>query len=110
MIDRKIDAYFDRFFKRTKKAVLVTGARQIGKTYSIRAAARRNFDYFVEVNFITSPEAVGIFRGARDAQDMNREVDPLRPTEDAVIVDSTDMTFEQVVDHILAIVEEKSHA
>lgn len=70
MIDRKIDAYFDRFFKRTKKAVLVTGARQIGKTYSIRAAARRNFDYFVEVNFITSPEAVGIFRGARDAQDM----------------------------------------
>lgn len=70
MIDRKIDAYFDCFFKRTKKAVLVTGARQIGKTYSIRAAARRNFDYFVEVNFITSPEAVGIFRGARDAQDM----------------------------------------
>ena len=70
MIDRKIDAYFDRFFKCTKKAVLVTGARQIGKTYSIRAAARRNFDYFVEVNFITSPEAVGIFRGARDAQDM----------------------------------------
>lgn len=70
MIDRKIDTYFDRFFKRTKKAVLVTGARQIGKTYSIRAAARRNFDYFVEVNFITSPEAVGIFRGARDAQDM----------------------------------------
>lgn len=70
MIDRKIDAYFDHFFKRTKKAVLVTGARQIGKTYSIRAAARRNFDYFVEVNFITSPEAVGIFRGARDAQDM----------------------------------------
>lgn len=70
MIDRKIDAYLDRFFKRTKKAVLVTGARQIGKTYSIRAAARRNFDYFVEVNFITSPEAVGIFRGARDAQDM----------------------------------------
>ena len=70
MIDRKIDVYFDRFFKRTKKAVLVTGARQIGKTYSIRAAARRNFDYFVEVNFITSPEAVGIFRGARDAQDM----------------------------------------
>ena len=46
---------------------------------------------------------------ARDAQDMNREVDPLRPTPDAVIVDSTDMTFEQVVDRILAIVEEKTH-
>lgn len=46
---------------------------------------------------------------ARDEQDMNREVDPLRPTEDAVIVDSTDMNFEQVVDYILSIVEEKTH-
>lgn len=46
---------------------------------------------------------------ARDAQDMNREVDPLRPTEDAVIVDSTEMNFEQVVEHILRIVEEKTN-
>ena len=44
----------------------------------------------------------------RDAQDMNREVDPLRPTEDAVIVDSTEMNFEQVVENILAIVKEKT--
>ena len=46
---------------------------------------------------------------ARDDQDMNREVDPLRPTEDAVIVDSTDMNFDQVVEYILKIVEEKTH-
>lgn len=46
---------------------------------------------------------------ARDEQDMNREVDPLRPTADAVIVDSTNMNFEQVVDYILSIVEEKTH-
>ncbi len=44
----------------------------------------------------------------RDDQDMNREVDPLRPTEDAIIVDSTEMNFEQVVEHILAIVKEKT--
>lgn len=44
----------------------------------------------------------------RDAQDMNREVDPLRPTEDACIVDTTQMNFEQVVEHILAIVKEKT--
>lgn len=43
----------------------------------------------------------------RDEQDMNREVDPLRPTPDAVIVDTTGMTFEQVVDHIVAIAEGK---
>ena len=44
----------------------------------------------------------------RDEQDMNRAVDPLRPTEDAVIVDSTDLNFDQVVEKILAIVKEKT--
>lgn len=46
------------------------GARQIGKTFSIREAARRNYECFVEINFVTSPEAVGIFRGAKDVQEM----------------------------------------
>ncbi len=46
---------------------------------------------------------------ARDEQDMNREVDPLRPTPDAVVVDSTELDFEQVVACILRIVEEKTH-
>ena len=42
---------------------------------------------------------------ARDAQDMNRKTDPLRQAEDAVLVDSTEMTPEQVVDAIVEIVE-----
>lgn len=46
---------------------------------------------------------------ARDAQDMNRAVEPLRQAEDAVLVDSTDMSFDQVVDRILSVVEEKQH-
>ena len=43
----------------------------------------------------------------RDAQDMNRQVEPLRQAEDAVLVDSSELTFDQVVDTILDIVEEK---
>ena len=43
----------------------------------------------------------------RDAQDMNRKVEPLRQAEDAVLVDSSELTFDQVVDTILGIVEEK---
>ena len=46
---------------------------------------------------------------ARDDQDMNRQVDPLRPTEDAVLVDSTCLDFDQVVDKISEIVKEKFH-
>lgn len=40
---------------------------------------------------------------ARDQQDMNREVSPLTQAEDAVLVDSSDMTIRQVVDRIIEI-------
>lgn len=45
---------------------------------------------------------------ARDEQDMNREVAPLRQAEDAVLVDSSDMTIDQVVDEIIRIHQEKT--
>ena len=70
MINRKIDGFLDEFFRDETKALLITGARQIGKTYSVREAAKRNFESFIEINFITSPEAIGIFRGAKDVSEM----------------------------------------
>lgn len=42
---------------------------------------------------------------ARDEQDMNREIAPLKQAEDAVLVDSSYMTIEEVVDKIIEIVE-----
>lgn len=44
---------------------------------------------------------------ARDEQDMNRETAPLRKADDAVLVDSSDMTIEQVADEIIRIFHEK---
>ena len=41
----------------------------------------------------------------RDHQDMTRAVDPLRQAEDAVVVDSSDLDFEQTVQAILRLVE-----
>lgn len=37
----------------------------------------------------------------RDARDMNREYAPLRQAEDAVLIDSSDLTIEEVVEKIL---------
>ncbi len=39
---------------------------------------------------------------------MNREISPLRQAEDAVLVDSSDLTIEQVVDRILEIFRAKT--
>lgn len=43
----------------------------------------------------------------RDYRDMNREIAPLKQAEDAILVDSSDMTIDEVVDTIVSIVEEK---
>lgn len=53
--------------KPDKKALLVTGARQIGKTYIIRKFAKENYKNFVEINFITNSEASKIFDGDLNA-------------------------------------------
>ena len=43
----------------------------------------------------------------RDKRDMNREFAPLRQAEDAVLVDSSDMTIDQVVDTIIGAFSEQ---
>ena len=43
----------------------------------------------------------------RDYRDMHREISPLKQAEDAVLVDSSDMTIEQVVERIVEICREK---
>lgn len=45
----------------------------------------------------------------RDEQDVNRPVEPLRQAPDAVLVDSTNLTFDETVDTIVRIVKEKCH-
>ena len=42
----------------------------------------------------------------RDKQDMSRETDPLKKAEDAVEVDTSEMTFQESVDEILRIIRE----
>ena len=44
---------------------------------------------------------------ARDYQDTHREVTPLRQAEDAALVDSSDLNFEETVQAILSLVEAK---
>ena len=43
---------------------------------------------------------------ARDWQDMHRETDPLRQAEDAVLVDSSDLTFDETVEKVLSVIRE----
>ena len=48
MLKRKIFKQIEHFYKTSKGALLVTGARQIGKTYSVRKFAKSNFKSFAD--------------------------------------------------------------
>lgn len=69
MLKRKIDRYIRQYYDTNRNALLITGARQIGKTYSIREFGK-TFKHFVEINFIESPEAVDLFKGAKNSDDL----------------------------------------
>lgn len=69
MLKRKIDKYIKDYYETTRNALLITGARQIGKTYSIRRFGK-SFKNFVEINFIETPEAVELFKGAKSSNDI----------------------------------------
>jgi cytidylate kinase len=66
----------------------------------------RRYDQMGEPHQVQPEEVVRELR-ARDARDRNRADSPLRAAEDAILLDSTELTLEQVLARAEAIVEEK---
>jgi predicted AAA+ superfamily ATPase len=69
MLRRKILSQFAKWKSNADKvALLVKGARQVGKTTSIREFGKANYSSFVEINFERSPLARRAFEGNLDAR------------------------------------------
>lgn len=69
MLNRKIDKYLQEYYATSRNALLITGARQTGKTYSIREYGKR-YKSFVEINFAENPDAVGLFGKSHGSQEI----------------------------------------
>ncbi len=70
MITRKVDELIRNFILNDRRALLVTGARQVGKTYAIRKASKECFENVVEINFIEQPDAIALFSELKGAKDL----------------------------------------
>ena len=70
MIKRKKENEMQNYLLNNKRALLVTGARQVGKTFTIRKVGKACFEHFVEVNFVERPEALKLFEEAEGTQDL----------------------------------------
>lgn len=113
MINRKIDKRIADYYAEHKGALLITGARQIGKTYSIREYAKANYENFLDIDFISQPELVGLFDGANGAQDMLLRLSavsdvPLVPGKTFVFFDEV-QKYPDIVTMIKFLVEEGSY-
>lgn len=83
---------FDWKSQTNKKALCITGARQIGKTTLIRAFGKENYEHFVELNFITDEKAQLIFEGSLDANSIITNLtayirQPLTPGKTLILFD-----------------------
>lgn len=65
---RKITEVIERWnSSNQKKALLIKGPRQVGKTFSIEEFGKRVYgEHFLEINFKDNPDAMDIFKGELD--------------------------------------------
>ena len=87
--------------------VLPDAACKIYLTASSSVRAKRRFDELTAKGVECDIEQIEKDIIERDKRDMTREISPLKQAEDAVLVDSSDMTVEDVAKRILAIAESK---
>ena len=85
--------------------VLPDAQVKIYLTASASVRAERRYKELVEKGETCDLKKIEEDIIARDEQDMNREIAPLKQAEDAVLVDSSYMTIEEVADKIIEIVE-----
>lgn len=70
MLYRTAEEKINNWITEGKDAFLLTGARQIGKTYLIRHCLEQAQIPYLEINFIEQPELVEVFTKAKDAKDL----------------------------------------
>ena len=112
MITRKLDAYLDDFYQTSNKALLLTGARQVGKTVAFRRFAERHYAHYIEINFLKTPAAVSIFDNVKSAQEILTRVSaftdvPMVPGETFILFDEI-QDCQECVTQIKFLVDEGS--
>jgi len=85
--------------------VLPHADRKIYLTASSAVRAKRRYDELTARGESCELKKIQEDIEERDYRDMHREASPLKQAEDAVLVDTSDMTVEQVIDRILSICE-----
>lgn len=87
-------------------AVLPDATLKVYLTASSRVRATRRYKELVEKGTVCELDEIEKDIIERDARDMNRELSPLRQAEDAVLLDTSNMTFAEVIASMEELIED----
>lgn len=87
--------------------VLPNADLKVYLTASTQERARRRWNELTDKGIACDFNEIEQDIIARDTQDMNREISPLCQAEDAILVDSSSMSIEQVINVIIQLYKEK---
>ncbi|MDD7739795.1 MAG: (d)CMP kinase [Fusicatenibacter sp.] len=90
-------------------AVLPSAQLKIYLTASTHVRALRRWNELNAKGIESNLDAIEADIADRDYRDMHREISPLCQAEDAVFLDTSDMTIDQVTDKILELAAERFH-
>lgn len=99
MLKRKIDVFLEEWKNREHNPLIIKGARQIGKTTSIMEFAKKNYESVIEINFISNPEYIQIFKGGFDVDSVVLELSILNPNL-KFITNNTLIFFDEVQEYM----------
>ena len=95
MLERRIKQEIRDFLDGDRKeALMVTGARQVGKTYIIRECAKEIYKNIVEINFVENQQAVKLFENITGSKDILLRLSAL--TDVPMIPGETLIFFDEV--------------
>ena len=95
MLRRKITRRIEDFYRNhPQKAMMIIGARQVGKSYIIEDYATKHYESVIKVDLIENPDYVSLFSDARSAEDVLLRLSAL--FGDRMIPGNTMIFFDEV--------------
>ena len=112
-LKRKIDPFIEKWYRENKKnALLIKGARQVGKTHEIRSELKALNCSYVEINLIEKPEMIDLLRSFTTIDEFIMNLStvvniPIMKGETVIFIDEIQQ-FKEMVTKIKFLVDEGS--
>lgn len=87
--------------------VLPSATLKIFLTASVEERAQRRYKEYIEKGMTVDLEQLKGEIKMRDDQDTNRKISPLKQADDAILLDTTELTIEEIVEQISQKLEER---